>query len=319
MSELAVTSPVLYEAAGGASGPYVGRFAPSPTGVLHFGSLVTAVAGFMDARQHNGQWLLRIDDLDHFRNRPGVADDILRTLERYGMYWDGEIVWQSHCLPYYQQVFDRLRLRGLVYPCGCTRQDSCGAPRAADGSHRYSGCCRNGLPAGKKIRTWRLRVEGSICFTDRIQGMQQENLPGETGDYVVLRADGVFAYQLAVVVDDALAGITRIVRGADLLPVTARQIFLQRLLGGLTPEYTHIPVAVNAQCEKLSKQTLAPPVAEMPVSATLCEALCFLGQSVPAGLYRAPVAEIWHWAIAHGSLRSVPNVGSRYWPAHKVD
>lgn len=240
---------------------YRGRFAPSPTGPLHFGSLVAALASWADARAHGGAWLVRIEDVDGPRTVPGAADDILDTLAQFGMRADEPPVWQSQRTARYQQAFDQLQAAGLVYPCGCTRKEIADSLRAAHERHTtlaYPGTCRTGLH-GKPARAWRLRVpdgaDAIIRFDDRWQHEQQQNLATEVGDFVLKRADGQWAYQLAVVVDDADARITHVVRGADLLDSTARQIYLQRCLGVPTPAYLHVPVVVDANGEKLSKQT----------------------------------------------------------------
>jgi glutamyl-Q tRNA(Asp) synthetase len=240
---------------------YRGRFAPSPTGPLHFGSLVSALASWLDARAHNGVWLVRIEDIDGPRTVPGAAEDILATLARFGMHADDPPVWQSQRTARYQKTLDRLRAAALVYPCGCTRKeisDSLLSSHARNTTLAYPGTCRHGLH-GKPARAWRLRVpDGAAAvttFDDRWQGAQTQNLATEVGDFVLRRADDQWAYQLAVVVDDADAGITDIVRGADLLESTARQIYLQHCMGVSTPAYLHVPVVTNDAGEKLSKQT----------------------------------------------------------------
>ncbi|HEY3599885.1 MAG TPA: tRNA glutamyl-Q(34) synthetase GluQRS [Paraburkholderia sp.] len=253
---------------------YRGRFAPSPTGPLHFGSLVSALASWLDARAHRGAWLVRIDDIDAPRTAPGAADDILATLERFGMHADEPPVWQSRRIAQYERAFAQLQTTGLVYPCGCTRKeiaDSLSHAHARHATLAYPGTCRNGL-AGKPARAWRLRVPDGdtalVTFDDRWQGQQTQDLATEVGDFVLRRADGQWAYQLAVVVDDADAGVTHIVRGADLLDSTARQIYLQRCVGVLTPSYLHVPVVNNELGEKLSKQTGASALdASRPLDA----------------------------------------------------
>ncbi|MBB5497408.1 tRNA glutamyl-Q(34) synthetase GluQRS [Paraburkholderia sp. MM5384-R2] len=239
---------------------YRGRFAPSPTGPLHFGSLVSALASWLDARAQRGAWLVRVEDIDGPRTVPGAAEDILATLERFGMRADETPVWQSQRMARYQHALEQLKSAGLVYPCGCTRKeiaDSLLHAHARNTTLAYPGTCRTGLH-GKPARAWRLRVPDGepavITFDDRWQGPQTQNLATEVGDFVLRRADDQWAYQLAVVVDDADAGITHIVRGADLMDSTARQIYLQRCLGVATPEYLHVPVVTNEHGEKLSKQ-----------------------------------------------------------------
>ncbi len=289
-----------------ASPPYLGRFAPSPTGPLHFGSLVAAAGSFLEARTRGGRWLVRIEDVDAPRSVPGAAEDILITLERFGFEWDAEPVWQSRRLDAYAAALERLRAAGHVFACGCTRREMADSALARDGSRIYPGTCRAGLPPGREARAWRVRAEGTIAFEDRVQGPQHEDLAHEVGDFVVLRADGQFAYQLAVVVDDAEAGVTDVVRGADLIGSTGRQIHLQRLLGFPTPSYAHLPVVVNAAGEKLSKQTLASPVTDYAPTHALLAALAFLGQNPPQALRGAPLREVWQWALAHWSLAAVP-------------
>jgi len=256
---------------------YVGRFAPSPTGPLHFGSLVAALASWLDARAAEGRWLVRIEDLDPPRAVPGAADEILRTLDRLGLGWDGPVLYQSRRSASYEAALESLD----TYWCGCTRREIADSSigRATDGAQIYPGTCRTGLAPGKTPRALRLRTGGEeIAFTDRVQGPQRQILEREIGDFVLLRADGQFAYQLAVVVDDAEQGVTDVVRGADLLDSTPRQIFLQRLLGYPMPRYLHVPAAVNEAGEKLSKQTGALPVDIKRKAEELARALTFLGQ-----------------------------------------
>jgi glutamyl-Q tRNA(Asp) synthetase len=286
---------------------YRGRFAPSPTGALHFGSLLAAVGSYLDARANQGQWLVRIEDIDPPRELPGASDAILVTLEQYGLCWDGEVMYQSRRSPAYADSLARLQQDGQTYPCTCSRRDIMLA--AADYSEAvYPGTCRNGIPAGRTPRSIRVRVadDVSIGFHDRLQGEQHEHLSPTSGDFVLRRADGLYAYQLAVVVDDAAQGITDIVRGADLLDSTARQIYLQQLLGFTTPRYLHLPVATNAAGEKLSKQTLAKAVPLERPLAVLCAVLGFLGQTPPADLTTASIDEFWHWAISHWNPARLP-------------
>lgn len=292
---------------------YVGRFAPSPTGPLHFGSLVAAAGSLLEARAQGGRWLLRIEDVDTPRCIPGASDGIIATLARFGFEWDGDIVYQSAHTDAYAAALEALKAAGHAFPCACTRRELAGAALARDGSYRYPGTCRNGLPPGRQARAWRVRAEGVIRFEDAIQGRQAEDLARDCGDYVVLRADGLFAYQLAVVVDDAAAGVTHVVRGADLLDSTARQIHLHRLLGSAVPAHAHLPVATNATGEKLSKQTLAQAIDAHPPTVALVAALAFLGQNPPLELRHAPLAEVWRWAFAHWRLAQVPHV--RHAPA----
>jgi len=270
---------------------YVGRFAPSPTGPLHFGSLVAALASWLDARAARGRWLVRIEDLDAPRQQPGAADLILRTLDRLGLAWDGPVLYQRLRAPLYQATLEKLQRH--TYWCGCTRREIADSSLrlAADGAQIYPGTCRPGLAQGKTARALRLRAGAeSITFVDRVQGAQSQMLAAEVGDFVLYRADGQFAYQLAVVVDDAEQGVTDVVRGADLLDSTARQIYLQQLLGAPTPSYLHVPVALNAKHEKLSKQTGARPVDAAQRDDVVREALGFLGQPETADLDEAIAA-----------------------------
>jgi glutamyl-Q tRNA(Asp) synthetase len=285
---------------------YVGRFAPSPSGPLHFGSLVAAVGSFLEARRHGGRWLLRIEDVDAPRTVAGAAESIIATLARFGFEWDGDVTWQSARSEAYAAALARLQAEGHAYPCACSRREIADSALARDGSPRYPGTCRDGLPAGRAARAWRVHAQGVVCFDDAIQGPQQEDLAADIGDFIVRRADGLYAYQLAVVVDDAEAGVTHVVRGADLLESTGRQILLQRLLGLPRPAYAHLPVATGAAGEKLSKQTLAPALDAAGAPAALVAALAFLGQQPPAALGRAPLAEVWAWARVHWQRDRVP-------------
>lgn len=297
--------------AGAPTARYRGRFAPSPTGPLHFGSLVAAVGSYLDARAQGGEWLVRIEDVDGPRTVPGAADGILRTLDGFGFAWDGDVVVQSRRDDLYHAALVRLQLDGFVYPCACSRSEIAAASRQAsiDGGLLYPGTCRGGLAAGKAARAWRLRVpDRDFSFTDRVQGTVRQNLERDVGDFVLLRADGQYAYQLAVVVDDAAQGVNAVVRGVDLLDSTARQMWLQQCLGLPTPDYAHLPVVVNAAGEKLSKQTHAAAVDARAGGAALVAALAFLGHAVPPDLLGAPPAELWAWAIPAWSMGRVPAV-----------
>lgn len=288
---------------------YIGRFAPSPTGPLHFGSLVAALGSYLDARAAGGQWLLRIEDVDTPRNVPGAADDILRTLTGFGFEWDGEPVWQSRRQQAYRDALAALRTQGAIYACSCSRREIADSSVLAsvDGGRVYPGTCRDGVAAGRSARAWRVKVcDATLDFDDRVQGRIAQNLERDIGDFVLLRADGLYAYQLAVVVDDAEAGVTDIVRGADLIDSTPRQLWLQQCLGYPQPRYAHLPVATNAAGEKLSKQTLAPAASADDGVAALVRAMYFLGQAVPVEVAQSPLAEFWSWAIAHWDAGSVP-------------
>jgi len=285
-----------------------GRFAPSPTGELHFGSLVAALASYLDARDRGAEWLVRIEDLDPPREVPGAADEILRALEAHGLHWDGPIIYQRHRHLCYAGALERLQQSGLAYPCACTRSEVADAGIHGIEGPVYPGTCRAGLTLGQQPRAWRVRTHhASIEFIDEHQGRQEQNLEREIGDFVLQRADRLYAYQLAVVVDDAAQSITRIVRGADLLNSTPRQIYLQRLLGFPTPAYLHVPVVVNAAGEKLSKQTRATPLAVGAERATLQKALHFLGQRPPADLACERPEAILHWAVKHWEPRLIPH------------
>ena len=263
---------------------YIGRFAPSPTGPLHAGSLVAALASYLDARAHHGQWLVRIEDIDEGRSVPGADAAILALLDSLGMHSDAEVVWQSRRKHLYQAAAERLG--GHAYPCGCNRREinDSRLGTAPDGAAIYPGTCRHGLAEGRSMRSLRLRVpdagSDTVTFTDRFMGTLTQHLAHESGDFVLKRADGYWAYQLAVVVDDAEQGVTDVVRGADLVDSTARQIYLQRLLGVPTPRYLHVPVVRNADGEKLSKQTGALAVVpgdEAAAVQALLDAARFLG------------------------------------------
>ncbi len=295
----------------GSSAGYRGRFAPSPTGPLHFGSLVAAVGSYLDARAHGGGGRLRIAGVDGPRTVPGAADAILRTLEGFGFEWDGEVLVQSRRLDLYHSALVRLQLDGLVYPCACSRSEIAAATHqlSVDGGLLYPGLCRNGLPEGRAARAWRLRVpDREFRFVDRVQGERRQNLEREVGDFVLLRADGQYAYQLAVVFDDAAQGVNSVVRGVDLLDSTARQMWLQECLGLPTPSYAHLPVAVNAAGEKLSKQTRAMAVNPEAGTQLLAFVLRFLGHSVPEAMTKASLRDFWAWAVAAWSMERVPSV-----------
>lgn len=272
---------------------YRGRFAPSPTGALHRGSLVTALASYLDARAHGGTWLVRIEDIDGPRCQPGADDAILRALRAFGMHWDESPIWQSRRIAAYQHALDALTEHGLVYPCGCTRREIAEAQASASQRHRtlvYPGTCRDGLH-GKPARAWRLRVPDSgaayVGFDDRWQGAWHQDLATEVGDFALKRADGLWAYQLAVVVDDGDDGITHIVRGTDLLDSTPRQIYLQRCLGLPTPVYMHVPLVLADDGEKLSKQNGAEPLDLNDIAGELQRAAAHLGLGLPDGARRS--------------------------------
>lgn len=289
---------------------YVGRFAPSPSGPLHLGSLVAAMASYLDAKAHHGQWLVRIEDIDETRTLPLAAQGQLQVLKDLQMHWDGEVVWQSQRKPLYLAAAERIAAH--TYPCGCSRREIADsqAGLAIDGAAVYPGTCRTGLAAGKTPRSLRLRVPeagdaaGLIGFHDRWCGPQQQILGLDVGDFVLRQVDGFWAYQLVLVVDDAEQGVTDVVRGMDLLDSSARQIYLHRLLGSPVPRYLHIPVVKNAQGEKLSKQNGALAVEIGDTEATRVKALREAGRQL--GLMTGPaesLARFWAEAIpAWGNL-----------------
>ena len=287
---------------------YTGRFAPSPTGPLHAGSLVAAMASYLDARAHHGRWLLRIEDIDESRTVSGAAETICDALAALGMHSDGEVIWQSQRKARYEAAFGRLNEH--VYPCGCSRKEIADSRTgiASDGAAIYPGTCRHGLAQGKTTRAWRLQVPPTlsaaklITFEDRWLGRITENLSESTGDFVLKRADGFWAYQLAVVVDDNEQGVTDVVRGADLLGSTARQIYLQRLLQLPTPRYMHVPVVNNAAGEKLSKQTGATPLDLTKPLDALMLAASQLGLALPNAA-AANLASFWEAAISAWARR----------------
>ena len=287
---------------------YVGRFAPSPTGPLHFGSLIAALASYADARAAGGRWLLRIEDLDPPREQRGAAARIVRTLERFGFEWDGTIRYQSARDAAYRHAFEQLVRNGRTFACGCTRLELRQGPLGVGGERVYPGNCSNGLAAGRAARAGRVRVGNApVGFIDRVQGPQSQVLSRDVGDFVILRADGQWAYQLAVVVDDADQGITDVVRGADLLASTPRQIHLQRELGLAEPRYAPVPVAVNLAGEKLSKQTKAAALAEDRPVVALAAAWRYLDQcEIDVDLANA--REFWAWAIPRWNATRIPPV-----------
>lgn len=292
-----------------------GRFAPSPTGPLHFGSLVAAIGSYLDARSKSAQWLLRIEDVDRPRTVPGVIEAQLVALAAYGFEWDGAVVQQSERSALYQAALNRLIEAGLAYPCTCTRSQIAAMPGVRHGVDGvvYPGHCAMWVPgmAVPENAAWRFRVpQGAIAFDDRIRGRVEQDVVRDVGDFPLLRADGCFTYQLAVVVDDLAQGVTDVVRGADLIDSTPRQIALIRALGGDVPTYAHLPVVINAQGEKLSKQTHAPAIQLNDEAARvelLWLALEFLGQRPDRALLQASQKAFWAWAMTHWSCDSVPS------------
>lgn len=285
-----------------------GRFAPSPTGALHFGSLVAAVGSYIDAKAHRGEWLLRIEDIDQPRVVSGAADAIMRTLEALGLNWDGEVIYQSQRHEAYRAALDQLQSLGVLYSCNCSRREIADSAINSASSLVYRGNCRNGMRPGRSSYALRVKTDDEpVSFYDRLQGNCSLRLESQVGDFVLLRADNIFAYQLAVVVDDADEGISDVVRGADILDSTPRQIYLQKLLGLPTPSYLHLPVAVNDRGEKLSKQTLAPAVEVNNPLPLLFKVLEFLGQQPPHEILQGDLTSFWSWAITHWAIEKIPS------------
>lgn len=282
---------------------------------MHFGSLVAAVGSYLQAKSQGGEWLVRMEDIDTARNVPGAADEILRTLEAFGFEWDDDVVYQSQREDLYRAALENLALQSATFPCACSRREIADSSLSGIEGPVYPGTCRDGLAPGRNARAIRIRVgEPSVAFTDQVQGAIAQNLGAEIGDFVLRRADGVVAYQLAVVVDDADQRITEIIRGADLLASTPRQIFLQRSLGYAAPGYGHLPIATNRAGEKLSKQTLAPPIDSNSSADLLFDALQFLGQNPPAELRQSRQKPLWDWALGHWTLACVERTRSRMMP-----
>jgi len=287
---------------------YTGRFAPSPTGPLHFGSLIAAVASYCEAKKQQGKWLVRMEDLDKPREVKGAAANILQQLKAFGFEWDGAVLYQSERSALYNEALDALKQKQLVYPCTCTRKEIADSSSAVgiEGVIYPGTCLRHAIKPHAPI-AWRMRTGNAlISFQDAIQGFISQNLGADIGDFILKRADGLFAYQLAVVVDDASQGVTHVVRGADLIDSTPRQIYLQRMLDLPTPDYAHFPVATNAAGEKLSKQTLAKPISEDEAPSLIMDALEFLGQQPEQALKQAGLNDIWQWAISHWDIQKVP-------------
>ncbi|MCH8159685.1 MAG: tRNA glutamyl-Q(34) synthetase GluQRS [Proteobacteria bacterium] len=283
--------------------PYVGRFAPSPTGPLHFGSLVAAVASYLQAKAHDGRWLLRIEDIDPPREQAGASEIIIEALVRYGFKWHGDLSYQSSSLVVHEAALQELAERGLAYPCGCSRRDLEESPRGPLGTI-YPGTCRNGCDASETAIRLRTNNE-PVEFDDGLQGPQSQMLESESGDFIIRRRDGLIAYHLAVVVDDALQGITEVVRGIDLMDSTPRQIWLQEQLGYSTPNYIHIPVITHADGNKLSKLTGAAGIPLDNIENTLVAALDALAQAPPPDLDQSDLQEIWSWAIENWRIENL--------------
>ena len=286
---------------------YRGRFAPSPTGPLHFGSLVAAVGSYLEAKSRGGEWLIRIENLDSSREIPGASSEILHALEVLGMEWDGAVVYQNGRYGAYQAALAKLEGNGLIYPCSCSRKEIADSTIMGIEGPVYPGTCRRRKLDEGRVGAWRVRTNNDLIeFEDALQGWNRQRLESDIGDFVVRRADGTFAYQLAVVVDDAEQGITHVVRGADLLNSTPRQIYLQQLLDHPTPAYMHLPVVTNAHGEKLSKQTCAEAVDTSDPVLPLMKALRFLCHTPPIELSERGLASFWTWAINNWDPRTIP-------------
>lgn len=289
------------------SGDYVGRFAPSPTGPLHLGSLYAAVASYLQARSNRGRWLVRIEDLDPPREQAGAATTILRTLTHYGLHWDADVVYQSSRHSHYASALESLRNRDLCYPCACSRRDIDRSGRRGPLGIIYPGTCRtrtapHGRPASERV----LAPDRHVGFVDAVQGAYGQNLAREVGDFVILRRDGLWSYQLAVVVDDAYQGISEVVRGADLLDSTPRQLYLQEVLDLRAPTYLHLPVLVGEGADKLSKQNGAAPLPWSDPRPPLITILSLLGQHPPKELSEGTLDALWRWATNHWRPESIP-------------
>ena len=284
---------------------YIGRFAPSPTGPLHFGSLIAALASYLDAKAQDGLWLLRIEDLDPPREPDGAAEQILNQLSDLHLQWDGDVLYQSSRLDAYTDALSKIENKSLAFRCTCSRQ------QIREMGAVYNGHCRELSISEDKVSAIRVRTDSiPIVFKDRIFGEIQQNIEQELGDFVVRRKDGLFAYQLAVVVDDAYQGITHIVRGHDLLDSTARQIYLQQILQLPTPDYCHIPVVVDEHGHKLSKQQFAEPLDSRNGNIQILNALKFLGQNTRDKLRHESTRDLLDWGIENWDIQAVPNLAN---------
>ena len=297
---------------------YIGRFAPSPTGPLHFGSLVAAVGSYLQAKSAAGRWLVRIEDIDQPRELPGAADDILHKLEALGFEWDGAVEKQSQRLELYEHALDRLRASQLIYPCSCSRGAIAALAPGSD-EPRYPGLCRGGPCDASQALALRLRVEpGTVAFSDRMQGRIEQDVSAAIGDFVVKRRDGLHAYHLAVVVDDAAQGVTEVVRGADLLDSTPRQVLLYQALQLPIPDYSHLPLAVDIEGRKLSKSQQSLAIDARHASIALWHALDFLRQSPPPSLLGSATHELWDWARSHWNSDAIQGIKSMQAPAGPI-
>jgi len=286
---------------------YIGRYAPSPTGPLHFGTLVAAVGSYLQAKSQQGKWLMRIEDVDTTRSVAGAADDMLRSFEHFGFEWHGEVIYQSHRTKLYEQALAALTDKKLVYPCTCSRKQIADDTIEGFPVGIYNGKCRfRTLPLNEE-HALRIRTgDTAITFEDQVMGKYSQQLNTECGDFVIKRRDDLFAYQLAVVVDDALQGVTEVVRGTDLLDSTPRQIYLQQQLGYAQPDYLHLPLVVDENQQKLGKSTGGAALDSSQPVKPLVAALKHLGQQPPDELYTTELKSFWQWAIEHWKLHNIP-------------
>ncbi len=288
----------------------IGRFAPSPTGPLHLGSLYTALASFLQARSQQGKWLLRIDDLDTPRNVKGAVDSILTTLDTFGLHWDDSVIYQSQCLAAYHDALNELTNKHKIYPCTCSRKDLVALQSS---TAIYSGLCRDKIIPPDTPYALRIKTDSrTIVFEDGLQGFVSHNLAEQHGDFILKRKDGIIAYSFAVVIDDSLQQINQVVRGFDLLSETPKHIYLQQLLGLPTPAYMHVPVIVDAQGYKLSKQTRATAVNLTTPHCVIFDLLVLLKQNPQPALREASVPELINWAVEHWQAEQLKNLEQVY-------
>ncbi len=284
-----------------------GRFAPTPSGSLHFGSLVAAVGSYLQSKSRDGQWFVRIDDLDTARVVKDSTSNILKALETFGLGWDGKVLYQSNRIESYHEAIDQLSKQGLTYPCSCSRKEI--------GMTSYAGTCRNGITSNKSNCSLRIRTKNQLTkFEDNVQGTIEQNLELELGDFIINRADNVIAYHLATVVDDYYQKITEVVRGVDLIDSTPRQIYLQEQLGYTEIQYTHLPLVTDQQGEKLSKSLgdLISARSEVPSTEYVFNALIFLGQNPPSLLKHERIETCISWGINNWSLKKVPQKNTTF-------
>ncbi|MCK5396028.1 MAG: tRNA glutamyl-Q(34) synthetase GluQRS, partial [Gammaproteobacteria bacterium] len=283
------------------------RFAPSPTGPVHYGTLVAAVGSYLQAKKNNGEWLIRMEDVDTLRKVDGADNGILRTLESFGFEWNGEVLYQTKQIEYYEQALEKLISQSMVFPCLCSRKQL-----SKTDSKLYPGTCRQRSLSEKKEHALRILSQDiDIKFNDAVMGSHSQNIEQQCGDFIIKRRDGLFAYQLAVVVDDAMQDITEVVRGTDLLDSTPRQIYLQQLLNYSTPVYCHLPLAIDNFGNKISKSEGAPKVDIKNKEKLLIKTLNFLGQQPPDDLVESHIDDIWLWAIKHWEIKRIPKVEKR--------